>query len=76
MNQVSNVLKSQGEQKKGDWVAIDVHSLSTQCCARIGAVHSVLVFAGFSAEALATRIKEKFSSLSAHSGFVANQVSY
>jgi acetyl-CoA synthetase len=61
MNQVSNVLKSQGVQK-GDRVAIymppcPLAVASMLACARIGAVHSV-VFAGFSAEALATRIND------------------
>ncbi|XP_046645729.1 acetyl-coenzyme A synthetase 2-like, mitochondrial isoform X2 [Daphnia pulicaria] len=61
MNQVSNVLKSQGVQK-GDRVAIymppcPLAVASMLACARIGAVHSV-VFAGFSAEALASRIND------------------
>ena len=59
MNKVANVLKSQGVVK-GDRVAIYMPACplavaSMLACARIGAVHSV-VFAGFSAEALASRI--------------------
>ena len=59
MNQVANVLKSHGVVK-GDRVAIYMPACplavaSMLACARIGAIHSV-VFAGFSAEALASRI--------------------
>jgi acetyl-CoA synthetase len=59
MNQIANVLKSHGVEK-GDRVAIYMPACplavaSMLACARIGAVHSV-VFAGFSAEALASRI--------------------
>lgn len=59
MNQIANVLKSHGVLK-GDRVAIYMPACplavaSMLACARIGAVHSV-VFAGFSAEALASRI--------------------
>ena len=59
MNQVANVLKTNGVVK-GDRVAIYIPAspiavASMLACARIGAVHSV-VFAGFSAEALASRI--------------------
>ena len=55
----ANVLKSKGV-KKGDNVAIYLPMLaelpvSMLACARIGAVHSV-VFGGFSADALASRI--------------------
>ena len=58
---MSNVLKSKGV-KKGDRVCIYLPmitelTISTLACARIGAVHSV-VFAGFSATALATRIND------------------
>ncbi|MEE2616007.1 MAG: acetate--CoA ligase [Bacteroidota bacterium] len=58
---MSNVLKEKGV-KKGDRVCIYLPmipelAISVLACARIGAVHSV-VFAGFSANALATRIKD------------------
>jgi len=58
---MANVLKSQGI-KKGDRVCIYLPMIpemvySVLACARIGAVHSV-VFAGFSATALATRIND------------------
>ena len=61
VNQFANVLKEQGIQK-GDRVCIYVPmipelAIATLACARIGAVHSV-VFAGFSATALATRIND------------------
>ncbi len=57
----ANVLKAQGVQK-GDRVCIYLPmipelAVSVLACARIGAVHSV-VFAGFSATALATRIND------------------
>ncbi len=57
----ANVLKSNGI-KKGDRVCIYLPmipelAISVLACARIGAVHSV-VFAGFSATALATRIND------------------
>nr|XP_006822135.1 PREDICTED: acetyl-coenzyme A synthetase 2-like, mitochondrial-like [Saccoglossus kowalevskii] len=60
MNQFANVLKNHGVLK-GDRVCIymPVSPLSVAAmlaCARIGAVHSV-VFAGFSAEALGSRIR-------------------
>ena len=59
--QFANVLKSQGI-KKGDRVVIYLPmipelAISILACARIGAVHSV-VFAGFSATALSTRIND------------------
>lgn len=59
MNKVANVLKSHGVEK-GDRVAIymppcPVAVAAMLACARIGAVHSV-IFAGFSAESLASRI--------------------
>lgn len=59
MNKVANVLRSRGVTK-GDRVAIYMPACplavaSMLACARIGAIHSV-VFAGFSAEALASRI--------------------
>ncbi len=58
---MSNVLKEKGV-KKGDRVLIYLPmipelAISVLACARIGAVHSV-VFAGFSANALATRIND------------------
>ncbi len=58
---MSNVLKEKGV-KKGDRVLIYLPmipelAISVLACARIGAVHSV-VFAGFSANALTTRIKD------------------
>ncbi|MFT7049814.1 MAG: acetyl-CoA synthetase [Psychroserpens sp.] len=61
VNQFANVLKAQGV-KKGDRVCIYVPmipelAIATLACARIGAIHSV-VFAGFSATALATRIND------------------
>lgn len=57
----ANVLKEQGVEK-GDRVCIYLPmipelAVSLLACARIGAVHSV-VFAGFSAAALATRIND------------------
>ncbi len=57
----ANVLKEQGIQK-GDRVCIYLPmipelAVSVLACARIGAIHSV-VFAGFSATALATRIND------------------
>ena len=61
VNQFANVLKEQGI-KKGDRVCIYLPmipelAISLLACARIGAVHSV-VFAGFSATALSTRIND------------------
>ena len=61
VNKMANVLKSQGIQK-GDRVCIYLPmipelAMAVLACARIGAVHSV-VFAGFSAGALATRIND------------------
>ena len=58
---MANVLKSKGIAK-GDRVCIYIPMIpelvvSVLACARIGAVHSV-VFAGFSANALATRIND------------------
>ncbi|MCD2259406.1 acetate--CoA ligase [Psychroserpens luteolus] len=57
----ANVLKEQGVNK-GDRVCIYLPmipelAISVLACARIGAIHSV-VFAGFSAQALATRIND------------------
>jgi acetyl-CoA synthetase len=61
VNQFANVLKDQGI-KKGDRVCIYLPmipelAVSVLACARIGAIHSV-VFAGFSATALSTRIND------------------
>ena len=61
VNRFANVLKSQGI-KKGDRVCIYLPmipelAVSVLACARIGAIHSV-VFAGFSATALSTRIND------------------
>lgn len=61
MNQISNMLDSYGV-KKGDKVAIYMPTctMTVACmlaCTRIGAVHSV-VFAGFSAESLSSRIND------------------
>ncbi len=63
---MSNVLKSMGI-KKGDRVCIYLPMIpelafSVLACARIGAIHSV-VFAGFSSNALATRIDDCESNL-------------
>ena len=61
VNRLSNVLTNKGI-KKGDRVCIYLPmipelAVSVLACARIGAIHSV-VFAGFSATALATRIND------------------
>ena len=61
MNKMSNLLKS-CDVKKGDRVAIYMPTCTMtvaamMACVRIGAVHSV-VFAGFSAESLASRIND------------------
>jgi acetyl-CoA synthetase len=61
MNRVANMLKAYGV-KKGDRVAIympccTLTAATMLACTRIGAIHSV-VFAGFSAEALASRIND------------------
>ncbi len=61
VNQFANVLKQEGIEK-GDRVCIYLPmipelAISVLACARIGAIHSV-VFAGFSATALATRIND------------------
>lgn len=61
VNKMANVLKAKGI-KKGDRVCIYLPmipelAISLLACARIGAIHSV-VFAGFSATALATRIND------------------
>ena len=61
VNKFANVLKAEGITK-GDRVCIYVPmipelAISVLACARIGAIHSV-VFAGFSATALSTRIND------------------
>ncbi|MFO7702542.1 MAG: acetate--CoA ligase [Psychroflexus maritimus] len=61
VNKMANVLKANGIQK-GDRVCIYLPmipelAVATLACARIGAVHSV-VFAGFSASALASRVND------------------
>ena len=61
VSKTANILKSIGV-KKGDRVCIYLPMIpelafSVLACARIGAIHSV-VFAGFSSEALATRIND------------------
>jgi len=61
VNKFANVLKSKGI-KKGDRVCIYLPmipelAVALLACARIGAIHSV-VFAGFSASALASRVND------------------
>tara|TARA_B100000497_G_scaffold55940_1_gene63969 strand:+ start:14666 stop:16573 length:1908 start_codon:yes stop_codon:yes gene_type:complete len=61
VNKFANVLKNEG-LKKGDRVCIYLPmipdlAVSVLACARIGVIHSV-VFAGFSATALSTRIND------------------
>ena len=61
VNRFANVLKNEG-LKKGDRVCVYLPmipdlAVSVLACARIGAIHSV-VFAGFSATALSTRIND------------------
>ncbi len=61
VNRFANVLKNEGI-KKGDRICIYLPmipelAISVLACARIGAIHSV-VFAGFSATALSTRIND------------------
>lgn len=61
VSKMANVLRSQGV-KKGDRVCIYLPMIpllpvALLACARIGAIHSV-VFAGFSAKALASRIND------------------
>ena len=58
---MANTLKAQGV-KKGDRVCIYLPmipelAISVLACARIGAIHSV-VFAGFSSQALSTRLND------------------
>lgn len=66
VNKMANVMLAQGV-KKGDRVCIYMPmipalAVSVLACARIGAIHSV-VFAGFSATALATRINDSDCSM-------------
>ena len=66
VGKMANVLRDQGV-KKGDRVTIYLPMIpelpvTMLACARIGAVHSV-VFAGFSSNALATRINDSDSKL-------------
>ena len=66
VNKMANVMLAQGI-KKGDRVCIYMPmipalAVSVLACARIGAIHSV-VFAGFSAAALATRINDSDCSM-------------
>lgn len=66
VSEIANALKAQGV-KKGDVVTIYMPMLpqlpmTMLACARIGAVHSV-VFAGFSSEALSSRISASKSSI-------------
>ena len=66
VNKFANALKQEGV-KKGDRVCIYLPmipelAISVLACARIGAIHSV-VFAGFSANALATRINDSKCSM-------------
>jgi acetyl-CoA synthetase len=61
MNRFSNLLRSYGV-KKGDRVAIylptsTMAAVAMLSCARIGAIHNV-IFAGFSSEALSSRIND------------------
>ena len=60
VSQIANTLKQVGNVQKGDIVTIYMPMvpellMTMLACARIGAVHSV-VFAGFSAQALSTRL--------------------
>ena len=66
VGKMSNVLKEQGI-KKGDRVSIYLPmipelAVAMLACARVGAIHSV-VFAGFSASALASRINDSQTKL-------------
>ena len=78
VSQMANVLKANGIEK-GDRVCIYLPmipelAISLLACARIGAVHSV-VFAGFSATALASRIQDCTCKLivTADGGFRGNK---
>ena len=79
VNKMANVLKGQGV-KKGDRVCIYLPMIpelafAVLACARIGAIHSV-VFAGFSATALSTRINDCDATivLTADGSFRGNKV--
>lgn len=79
MNRIANMLKSHGI-KKGDRVAIYMPTspmavAAMLACTRIGAVHSI-IFAGFSAEALASRMNDMQCSavLTANEGVRGNKV--
>jgi acetyl-CoA synthetase len=79
VGKMANVLKSKGIQK-GDRVCIYLPmipelAITVLACARIGAVHSV-VFAGFSATALATRINDSECKMviTADGGYRGNKV--
>jgi acetyl-CoA synthetase len=79
VNKIANVLKMRGV-KKGDRVCIYLPMIpelafSVLACARIGAIHSV-VFAGFSAVALASRIQDSGCKLviTADGGFRGDKV--
>lgn len=76
---MANVLKDQGI-KKGDRVCIYLPMIpelpvALLACARIGAIHSV-VFAGFSAKSLATRINDSDCKLviTSDGGFRGNKI--
>ena len=76
---VANMLKAKGA-KKGDRICLYMPmvpelAIAVLACARIGAIHSV-VFAGFSAKALATRINDSECSilLTADGGFRGSKV--
>ena len=77
--QAANMLKANGA-KKGDRICIYMPmtpelAIAVLACARIGAIHSV-VFAGFSASALAARINDASCNmlLTADGGFRGNKV--
>lgn len=77
--QAANMLKANGA-KKGDRICIYMPmtpelAIAVLACARIGAIHSV-VFAGFSASALAARINDASCSmlLTADGGYRGNKV--
>ncbi len=77
--QAANMLKSNGA-KKGDRICIYMPmtpelAIAVLACARIGAIHSV-VFAGFSASALAARINDASCNmlLTADGGYRGNKV--
>lgn len=79
VGKMSNVLRAQGIQK-GDRVSIYLPmipelAITMLACARIGAVHSV-VFAGFSASALASRINDSGTKLviTSDGGYRANKI--